>query len=97
MEESLRALDQQHDQLITDLEKLLADSPKDGDLKAKLDQIGKIEEQRLRRMLAGHAEIDALLSLPQRAKLRVFNQRFEEEVRSMVRTIRERRMKHFRP
>jgi hypothetical protein len=97
LEETRRASDKQRDQLITELEKLLTDSPKDGDLKSKLDQIDKLEEQKLRRLLADRAELDALLSLSQRAKLRVFNERFEDEIRSMVRTIRERRMKQLRP
>jgi septal ring factor EnvC (AmiA/AmiB activator) len=97
MEESLRAFDKQRDALVDELEKLLAGAPKDAELRARLDQIDKIEEQKQRRRLADRAELDALLSLPQRAKLRVFNQRFEDEVRSMVRVIRERRMKHLRP
>lgn len=97
MEESLRAFDKQRDDLVTELEKLLADSPNDAELKSKLDQIDRIEELKLRRLLSGRAELDALLSLSQRARLRVFNQRFEEEVRSMVRTIRERRMRRIRP
>jgi hypothetical protein len=96
-EETMRAFDKQRDQLTADLEKLLSDNPRDGDLKAKLDQIDKLEEQKLRRLLADRGDLDGILSVPQRAKLRVFNQRFEDEVRSMVRTIRERRMKHFRP
>lgn len=97
MEENRRSLNRQRDELIAELEKTLAGAPKDAELKARLDQLDRIEEQKLRRSLADHAELDALLSIPQRAKLRVFNQRFEDEVRMMVRTIRERRMKHPKP
>ncbi|MDI6741054.1 MAG: hypothetical protein QME74_11930 [Candidatus Edwardsbacteria bacterium] len=97
MEEAMRSFDPQRDRLVADLEKLLAEKGKDSELKSRLDQIDKIEEQKLRRMLAGRADLDALLSVSQRAILRVFNQRFDEEIRSMVRNIRERRMKHIRP
>ncbi|MCU0607484.1 MAG: hypothetical protein MUF78_08745 [Candidatus Edwardsbacteria bacterium] len=97
MEENRRSLDRQRDELIDELEKALAGPLKDAELKARLDQLDKLEQQKLRRTLADHAELDALLSVPQRAKLRVFNQRFDDEVRLMVRTIRERRLKLPRP
>jgi hypothetical protein len=97
MEEALRSFDRQRDDLTTSLEKALTGQPSDAELKTKIDQLDKIEEQKLRRLLAGRAELDALLSISQRARLRVFNQRFEDEVRAMVRTIRERRMKHLHP
>lgn len=97
MEEALRALDRQRDSLTAEMERLLAGAPREAELKARLGQLDRIEEHKQRRMLSDRAELDALLSLSQRARLRVFNQRFEDEVRTMVRTIRERRMKHLRP
>ncbi|MRR09636.1 hypothetical protein EG831_06110 [bacterium] len=97
MEENRRALNRQRDQLIAELEQALAGAPKDAELKARLDRLDKLEEQKLRRELADRAGLDALLTVPQRARLRVFDQRFEDEVRMMVRTIRERRMQHHKP
>ncbi len=97
MEDTMRDLDRQRRKLITELDRLLQAKAKDAELRSLVEQLDKLDAQKFQRMEAEHAELDKLLTVEQRAKLRVFNHRFDDEIRSMVRGIREKRMRQLKP
>jgi len=97
MENEIRELDKQRRKLIAELDRQLQAKAKESDLRALVEQLDKLDAQKFQRMESEHAELDQLLTVEQRAKLRVFNHRFDDELRSMVRGIREKRMRQMKP
>ena len=97
MEDEMRQLGRQRRTLIKELERLLQAKAKEAELRPLVEQIDKLDAQRYQRMESEHAELDKLLSVEQRARLRVFNHSFDDEIRTMVRGIREKRMRQIKP
>jgi hypothetical protein len=96
MDDGLRDLGKTKARLVTELDSILTKGVKEAELKAKLAQIENLEAERFNRMKTFKTEADRILTIKQQARLMVFNQNFDEEIRQMVRDIRQKRMKHFR-
>lgn len=97
IEERQRQLRQERAQRIQKLAEMLDRKVADKELKAQLDSLEKLERdemQKTRQMMQG---LDSLLTLEQRARWHVFNERFGEEIRQMVREIHRQRMERRPP
>jgi len=92
LEERQRQLGHQRQKALRELEKRLQASAKEAEIKAKLAELDRLEGERLQRMREMRTELDKLLSIEQQARWRVFNDRFDQEIRDMVKEIRVRRM-----
>lgn len=90
-DEKVRKIGHRRRELLRQLEKLLEARAKEADLTAKLDEIDKLEQERFQTMRAGRQELDALLNPEQRSRWRLFADRFDSEIRGMLRDIRERK------
>ena len=97
MEEAMRELEHQRHKLIKEMDRQLQASAKEAELRTLVEQIDKLDAQKFQRMESDHAELDKLLTVEQRARLRVFNHHFDDEIRAMVRGIREKRMRQMKP
>ena len=84
MEDAMRGLDRQRRTLIKELDRQLQAKAKEADLRAMVEQIDRLDAQKFQKMESEHAELDKLLTVEQRAKLRVFNHRFDDEIRQVV-------------
>lgn len=93
MEEQQRQLGEKHRQALEDIALLLESGAKDDQLKARLDELDRADAEKFNALRTGRNDLDALLTVGQRARWRVFNERFDREIRHMVRQLRERRMR----
>ena len=97
IEERQRQLRQERSQRIQRLAESLERKIPEKDLRAQLDTLEKLEREempKIRQMMQG---LDSLLNLEQRVRWRVFNERFGEEIREMVRDIHRKRMERRPP
>jgi hypothetical protein len=92
LDENKRLLGHQRRDLIKQLAQLLNGRAKDAELKSKLDEIEKLQADRMQKVRENERELEGLLSLEQRARWKVFSEHFDDEIRSMVREIRQHRM-----
>jgi hypothetical protein len=97
MEASMRGMGKNQRKLINQLDSLLNAGAKEQELKAKMTQIENSEAEKWQQMRACKAKLDGILTVKQKARMLVFNQKFDEEIRDMVRDIRQKRMKQFKP
>ncbi|MBI4727492.1 hypothetical protein HY768_09815 [candidate division TA06 bacterium] len=96
MEDGLMELGKARQKYIGQLDSLLNAGAREQELKAKMDQIENNEVERWQRMKTFKTKIDGILTVKQQARMLVFIQKFDEEIRDMVRDIRQKKMKHFR-
>jgi hypothetical protein len=96
MEENQREVRNKHRALVDQLEKLMIRKAKDQELKAKLDSLDQLQKETLRNMEKVHHELDAMLTIQQRALWRIFDQNFDEEIRKMVVQVKEKRYRRIR-
>jgi Spy/CpxP family protein refolding chaperone len=96
MDDGIREVTRARSKLVKELDSLLDRGSKEAELRAKLSQIDNLEIERLNKMKNFKLEMDRILTVKQQAKMVVFNHNFDEEIREMVREIRQKRMKHFR-
>jgi len=96
MEESQREVRKKHRALVVQLEELMIRKAKDQELKAKLDSLDKLQKETLKNMEKIHQELDAMLTIQQRAMWRIFDQNFDEEIRKMVIQVKEKRYRKVR-
>jgi len=96
MEENQREVRKKHRALVAQLEELMIRKAKDKELKAKLDSLDKLQKETLKNMEKVHQELDAMLTIQQRAMWRIFDQNFDEEIRKMVIQVKEKRYRKVR-
>lgn len=96
MEEGLMELDKARQRYIGQLDSLLTAGASDKELKAKMSQIDASEAEKWQRMKAFKTKIDGILTVKQQAKMQVFVRKFDEEIREMVRDIRQKKMRRYR-
>ena len=97
MEANMREMGKNRKKGIGQLDSLLNAGAKDQELKAKMAQIERTEAEKWQQMKAFKIKLDGILTVKQQAQMLVFNQKFDEEIRDMVREIRQKRMKQFNP
>ena len=95
METNLREAGRQNQKYIGQLDSLLAAGAKDPELKAKMTQIENAEAARWQQMKSFKIKLDGILTVKQKARMLVFNQKFDEEIRDMVRDIRQKKMRRY--
>jgi hypothetical protein len=95
MEAGMSEMSQTQRRLISQLDSLLNAGAREPELKDMIARIENAEAEKWKNMKAFKAKIDGILTVKQKAKMLVFNQKFDEEIRDMVRDIRQKRMKHF--
>ncbi|MBI5805608.1 hypothetical protein HZA73_06135 [candidate division TA06 bacterium] len=95
METVQREAGRQQQKYIGQLDSLLIAGAKDQELKTKMAQIENAEAERWQRMRAFKTKLDGILTVKQQAKMLVFNQKFDEEIRDMVRDIRQKKMRRY--
>jgi len=95
MEANLRETGRHQQKLLGQLDSLLAAGAKDPELKAKMTQIENDEAERRQRMKMFKAKLDGILTVKQQARMLVFNRKFDDEIRDMVRDIRQKKMRRF--
>lgn len=95
MESNLKETSRHHQRLLGQLDSLLAAGAKDQELKAKMVQIENAEAERWQRMRSFKTKLDGILTVKQQAKMLIFNQKFDEEIREMVREIRQKKMRRY--
>jgi hypothetical protein len=96
MEENQREVRKKHRALVAQLEELMIRKARDQELKAKLDSLDKLQKETLKSMEKIHQELDAMLTIRQRAMWRIFDQNFDEEIRKMVIQVKEKRYRRVR-
>ena len=96
LEEGLMQLGKARQKYIAQLDSLLKAGAREQELKTKMTQIENNEAERWQRMKAFKTYADGILTVKQQARMLVFIQRFDEEIRDMVREIRQKKMKHYR-
>jgi len=96
MEANLREAGKQQQKYIGQLDSLLNAGAKDQVLKVKMTQIENNEVQRWQKMKTFKIKLDGILTVKQQAQMLVFNQKFDEEIRDMVRDIRQKKMRQFK-
>ncbi len=75
-----------------DLTRLLKQRPfRDQDIKTRLDELDRAEDDFKGRERAVKAELRSILSLEQQARLALFEERFEAEMRHTIQDLRQRR------
>ncbi len=92
LEGKRRQLRQEKSRIIEELSRLLEQAEKQKELKTKIEELEKLEQEEregIRRMMKG---LDSLLTIEQQARWRVFNERFDQEIRNMAREIHRKRM-----
>ena len=95
MEANLREAGRQQQKYIGQLDSLLIAGAKDQELKVKMTQIENAEAVRWQQMKSFKIKIDGILTIKQKAQMLVFNQKFDEEIRDMVRDIRQKKMRRY--
>ncbi|MHB8155908.1 MAG: hypothetical protein ACYDEQ_00690 [Desulfocucumaceae bacterium] len=95
MESDLKETGRHHQKLLGQLDSLLNAGARDQELKAKMSQIENAEAERRQRMKTFKTKLDGILTVKQQAKMLVFNQKFDEEIRGMVRDIRQKKMRRY--
>lgn len=96
IEERQRSLRQERARIIRQLAEMLEKSERLKDLKPKLDELEKLEQEQMQKNRQMMKDLDTLLSVEQRARWRVFNERFDQEIRDMAKEIRKKRIEHHR-
>jgi hypothetical protein len=96
MEANIKEMGKNQRTLIGQLDSMLNAGAKDQDLKAKMAQIDKAEAERWNQLKTSKAKIDGILTIKQQAKMLVFKQKFDQEIKDMVRDIRQKRMKQLK-
>jgi Spy/CpxP family protein refolding chaperone len=96
MESGLREMRRDQQKFIRQLDSLLTAGAGERELKAKMTQMENAEAGRHQQMKAFRAKLDGMLTVKQQAKMLVFNQKFDEEIRGMVRDIRQKKIKQYR-
>jgi len=96
MEEDQREVRRKHRALVAQLEDLMIRKAKDQELKVKLDSLDKLQKETIKNMEKVHQELDAMLTVQQRAMWRIFDQNFDEEIRQMVIQVKEKRYRRVR-
>jgi hypothetical protein len=96
LEDGLMQLGKTRQKYIGQLDSLLSAGGKEQELKAKIAQIENNEAERWQRMKAFKTYAAGILAVKQQAKMMVFIQKFDEEIRDMVRDIRQKKMKQYR-
>ena len=96
MEEDQREVRRKHRALVAQLEDLMIRKAKDQELKVKLDSLDKLQKETIKNMEKVHQELDAMLTVQQRAMWRIFDQNFDEEIRQMVIQVKEKRYRRLR-
>lgn len=96
VEEGLMELDKARQKYIGQLDSLLNAGARDQELKAKMSQIDASEAEKWQKMKAFKAKVEGTLTVKQQARLQVFIQKFDEEIRDMVRDIRQKKMRRYR-
>jgi Spy/CpxP family protein refolding chaperone len=95
MEANMREAGRQQQKYLGQLDSMLISGAKDQELKAKMTQIENAEAERWQRMKSFKMKLDGILTIKQKAKMLVFNQKFDEEIRDMVRDIRQKKMRRY--
>jgi uncharacterized protein (DUF1778 family) len=96
IEERQRNLRQERARMVDQLAEMLDKPERQKELKPKLDELEKLEQEQMQRTRQLMRDLDTLLTVEQRARWRVFNERFGEEIREMAKEIRKKRMDHHR-
>ena len=94
MEASRREFHSRQRLLREELAQLLKQRPlRDQDVKARLDELDRAEADLKGRERAVKAELRSILSLEQLARLTLFEERFEAEMRRTIQDLRQRRQR----
>jgi hypothetical protein len=95
-EEQRRQLREERARMLKQLAEMLDKAERRRELKLKLEELDKLERDQMQKAIQTMKDLDTLLSTEQQARWRVFNERFDGEIREMVREIRKKRMDHHR-
>lgn len=93
LDDDHRQMRRRHRDLVTRLEKMMQREVGEKDLRAKLDSIDRLRQESMMRMDRIHRELDTVLTLEQRARWRVFEENFDDEIRRMVMQAKEKRFR----
>lgn len=96
IEEHQRLLREDRARKLRQLADMLDKPEHQREIKVKLEELEKIDQEQTQKVRQMMKDLDTLLSVEQRARWRVFNERFDGEIREMVREIRKKRMEHQR-
>ena len=96
IEEQQRLLREDRARKLGQLAEMLDKPERQKDLKARLEELDKLDQEQMQRVRQMMRDLDTMLTVEQRARWRVFNERFDSEIREMVREIRKKRMDQHR-
>ncbi len=96
IEEHQRSLRQERARLVGQLAEMLDKPERQKEIKPKLDELEKLEQEQMQKARQMMRALDTLLSVEQRARWRVFNERFDREIRDMAKEIRKKRIDRHR-
>lgn len=96
IEERQRNLRQERARMVGQLAEMLDKPERQKELKPKLDELDRLEQEQMQKTRQMMRDLDTMLSVEQRARWRVFNERFDQEIRDMAKEIRKKRMEHHR-
>lgn len=92
VEERHRQLRRDRARVLKGLGEILDKPERRGELRSKLEELDKLEREQVQGRLETMRSLDSLLTTEQQARWRVFNERFDQEIREMVKEIRKKRM-----
>jgi hypothetical protein len=97
LEDDHRQMRRRHQDLVARLEVMMQKRVGERELRAKLDSIDRLRQESLMKMDRIHRELDTILTLEQRARWRVFEENFDDEIRRMVMQAKEKRFRRTNP
>lgn len=93
LEDDHRQMRRRHRELVARLEEMMQRKVAEKDLRSRLDSIDRLRQESMMRMERIHRELDTILTLEQRARWRVFEENFDDEIRRMVMQAKEKRFR----